>query len=364
MGSSQSIILDYHPSNAAKNFTLIKENLADVYDGKATNLSNQFMILYPKNKKEAEELEKEIKSRFDNIEIKILHNSNILINLVSKKKQYLGKSIQEIRRSNLKKMERSLNKLKGHLDHVENPDVAGLLEQAQNEYNAMEWLRELDRQEKKIIKAEQDAEAWAMQLDEQKRAKEIAQHIKPVLASIKSLHDGQKQESKMKQEKRIHALKQKMHDVIAEIKKFNITTLKTVDDHGAAEWQRQLSIPTPTPASAHTPEAAQSEAQKAAARRQLKKAQEHLEGVAGMFEAAQSEAQKAAARRHAQTELDRCELWKKDKRHNPFNKTKRGRILTKDSKIKIKIDAFCNDKEGYCNSKEKSEFKRKLCRSV
>jgi hypothetical protein len=105
--------------------------------------------------------------------------------------------------------------------------------------------------------------------------------------------------------------------------------------------------------------------------------QENLQGIAQLFQSAQTQAQKKQAKTRYKKELQKadeylqgidklfqdnkpCEIWGKDKRHNPFNKTKRGPILKEHSRIKKMIDLRCDDPDKFCRI-SKSKLKYKFC---
>jgi type VI protein secretion system component VasF len=57
-----------------------------------------------------------------------------------------------------------------------------------------------------------------------------------------------------------------------------------------------------------------------------------------------------------------CERWEKDKTHNPFNKTKRGRKLNANGKTYKHIEQRCKDKKTFCDKvKNNKKLKEKYC---
>jgi DNA-binding FrmR family transcriptional regulator len=101
-------------------------------------------------------------------------------------------------------------------------------------------------------------------------------------------------------------------------------------------------------------ETAETDHDKAKAKKQLQKAQEHLQGIAAMFETAETDHDKALG-------TEKCKLWKKSKDHNPFNKTNKGRKLKVDSKIRKQLDQYCSSKEAFCATKN-NILSRKICK--
>ena len=397
--ADQKILLDYNPSNLKKNKTIVVDELKKFYDGEITNLGDIFLVVELDYEKQREKLKENLQNRFQNLKLQDLSNIRLRIQLVSKKNQWLDQSKRQLLQD-FKRNEFSFKNNVKHSIKLEEllSQAVELLQTAQknekqqaflktrialinNEIGAIQWGKQLDQQKRlQSIKAnltkvleqlkekpvvlksvDKGAQQWLAALQQQQRILPIKQKIKPLLQQIKNL-PLKNQQQVAKQNQRIETIRGDLQDVLSDIRKFNVTSLKIVDDMGASDWLKQLQ---------------EASLKQEPSTKQLvpDKHQGHpdLQGIAELFESAQTQAQKKQTKKskeHPQGNQQqkiaisdaKCVRWESSKKHDPFNRTNKGPILNPAKKVFHRVESRCEDKQTFCKKTKSTTLNEKYCK--
>lgn len=352
--------LDYRPENASTNFSLITTQVSKLHDGKISKLGNVKMVVGDlDDPKKKDKIKKALKKLFPNIDIEE-KDDRLVIKTSYKTKQLLKHMkqkrpaglLQDLRWSNpllnpvpkpvqknvllaealmdkaLKKSKsspkssvdwNSIQKAMKGIDHklqMAQADkkllgVAQMMQEAQAATGALQWAKQLQEEQRvanikrkfgpvvkqllekpvKLKTVDKGAQQWQKELQQQARVAVVRNLMKPIHQQIKKIPARKPLDSQNL--KRIQKIRQGLKNALGQIKKgHGVHRLKAVDA-GAVQWMQQLQ--------------------------------------------------------GSSTGKDQpCQAWKKDKSHNPFNKTKKGPKLVQGGAVFNEIVNRCQNREIFC----------------